>query len=54
MKVLLHHVTYYYLRRVLSHEDILIYVFFPCMFTAKRATNFPRKGGSDEHHLLYT
>ncbi|OBT60329.1 hypothetical protein VE03_10768, partial [Pseudogymnoascus sp. 23342-1-I1] len=54
MKVPLHRVTHYCLGRVLGHEDISIYVFFPRMFAAERATNFPGKGGGDEHHLLRT
>jgi hypothetical protein len=52
MRVKLHRVPHYCLGRVLGHEDISVYVFFPGMFDPEKPTNFPGKGAGEPHGLL--
>ncbi len=54
VKVKLHQVPHYYLGRVIGHEDISTYIFFPRMYDPEKPTNFPGKGGGQAHDLLRT
>ena len=54
IRVPLHTVPHYCLGRVLRHEDMSIFVFFPYMFHPDKATNFPRKSDSEAYALLRT
>lgn len=54
VKVKLQKVPHYCLGRVLGHEDILVYIFFPKMYHPDKVTNFPGSGGGRKHDLLRT
>ena len=54
VRVKLHQVPHYCFGRVLGHEDITLYIFFPRMFALEKATNFPGKGTGQAHNLLRT
>lgn len=55
VQVPLHHVPHYCLGRVVGHEDITVYLFFPRMYEPGKQQNFPGRGSSGQaHHLLRT
>jgi hypothetical protein len=54
VRVKLQNVPHYCFGRVLGHEDITLYLFFPRMYIPEKATNFPGKGGGETHNLLQT
>jgi len=47
-------VPHYYAGRVLGHEDITFYIFFPRMYDPDKPTNFPGKSNGETHNLLRT
>jgi hypothetical protein len=52
IRVKLQKVPHYCLGRILGHEDISLYIFFPRMYEPDKPTNFPGKGSGQPHHLL--
>jgi len=48
----LYRVPHIYLGRVINHEDITVYIFFPNMWFPEKKTNFPRKGDREASSLL--
>jgi hypothetical protein len=52
IRVKLQKVPHYCLGRILGHEDITLYIFFPRMYEPDKPTNFPGKGSGQPHHLL--
>ena len=54
VRVKLQKVPHYCAGRVLGHEGITFYVFFPRMYEPDKATNFPGKGDGEPYNLLRT
>jgi hypothetical protein len=51
-KVAFHKVPHYYFGRVISREDICIYIFFPSMWDPTKKTTFPGRGGGAPFSIL--